>query len=172
MTQRKQVQIWTDGACVGNPGPGGYAAVLIYGEHRREITGGYRLTTNNRMELMAVIASLRALKCPCAVTVFSDARYVVDGVMTGAMRRWREAGWRRGRHEGVPNADLWKELLELCEQHSVTLTWVQGHAGESGNEHCDQLANQAALAANLPADEGYEHRDLIAEDGQPTLFDR
>ena len=100
MSERKHVTIWTDGACVGNPGPGGYAAVLAHGEARREVSGGFRRTTNNRMELMAVIAALRELKYPCSVTVYSDARYVVDGVMNGAMRRWRAGGWRRGWRAG------------------------------------------------------------------------
>jgi ribonuclease HI len=168
MTPRKHVTIWTDGACAGNPGPGGFAAVLVHGEHRKHLAGGFRLTTNNRMELMAVIASLRALKFPCAVTVYSDARYVVDGVMTGAMRRWGVAGWRRGGGP-VPNADLWAELAELCERHDVTLTWVAGHAGEDGNECCDRLAAEAALAADLPADEGYERRGELGP--APTLFD-
>lgn len=168
MSPRKHVTIWTDGACLGNPGPGGFAAVLVHGEHRREVTGGYRQTTNNRMELMAVIAALQALKQSCSVTVYSDARYVVDGVMTGTMRRWRANGWRRSR-EGVPNADLWEQLLALCEEHDVTLTWVPGHAGEAGNERCDQLALLAAQEANLPPDEGYEHPVMPCP--EPTLFD-
>jgi ribonuclease HI len=157
MATRKHVTIWADGACLGNPGPGGYAAVLVHGEARREVTGGCRRTTNNRMELMAVIAALRALKCPCAVTVYSDARYVVDGVMTGAMRRWRQAA----------NADLWHELGELCARHEVTVRWVAGHAGEAGNERCDELARRAALAEGLPPDEGYEQPPAAG----PTLFD-
>lgn len=165
MTTRQHVSIWTDGACLGNPGPGGYAAVLVHGEHRREVTGGYRHTTNNRMELMAVIAALQALKRPCAVTVYSDARYVVDGVMAGTMRRWRASGGRRG----VPNADLWEHLLALCEEHDVTLTWIPGHAGEAGNERCDQLALRSAHEANLPPDDGYE-RPVTPAAG-PTLFD-
>src|SRR3954468_3817867 len=136
MSERKQVVIYTDGACIGNPGPGGFAAVLICGGHRREVSGGYRLTNNNRMEFMAAIAALNALKCPCAVTLYSDARYVVDGVMNGAMRRWRGLGWRRGG-AAVPNSDLWDELLDLCERHEVTFTWVQGHAGVGENERCD-----------------------------------
>ena len=168
MSDRKQVTIWTDGACIGNPGPGGYAAVLLHGEHRRELTGGRRLTTNNRMELMAAIAALRALKFPCRVTIHSDARYVVDGVMNGAMRRWRDAGWRRGR-EPVPNADLWQELVELCERHEVDLVWVPGHAGRAENERCDRLSLCAAGAADLPADEGYERPWVPPE--PPTLFD-
>jgi ribonuclease HI len=168
MTERKHVTIWTDGACIGNPGPGGFAAVLVHGAHRREITGGYRRTTNNRMELMAVISALRALKSTCEVTVYSDARYVVDGVMNGTMRQWRASGWRRNR-EAVPNADLWEQLHQLCEQHSVTLNWIRGHTGEAGNERCDLLAMQAAQARDLAVDEGYEHPVTLAP--EPTLFD-
>jgi ribonuclease HI len=168
MSDRKQVTVWTDGACIGNPGPGGYAAVLLHGEHRRELTGGVRRTTNNRMELMAAIAALRALKYPCSVTIHSDARYLVDGVMNGAMRRWRAAGWWRGS-EAVPNADLWQELHDLCEQHEVTLVWVPGHDGIEENERCDQLSVSAAQAADLPPDEGYEQP--WTPPAPPTLFD-
>ena len=113
MSQRKIVNIWTDGACIRNPGPGGFSAVLEYGTHRRELSGGYRHTTNNRMELMAVIEALKALKQPCSVVIHSDATYVVDGVMKGQMRRWRRAGWYRTETEAVPNADLWEMLLAL-----------------------------------------------------------
>ncbi len=168
MNDPKHVTVWTDGACVGNPGPGGYAAVLLYGEHRKELAGGFRRTTNNRMELMAAIAALKALKKPCRVTVHSDARYLVDGVMTGAMRRWRAAGWRRGS-DTVPNADLWQELLDLCEQHEVTLVWVPGHAGAAENERCDRLSVEAAQAEGLPPDAGYEQPWAPPE--PPTLFD-
>jgi ribonuclease HI len=167
MSDRKQVTIWTDGACLGNPGPGGFAAVLLHGAHRKELTGGRRLTTNNRMELLAAIVALRALKVPCQVTIHSDARYVVDGVMNGWMRRWRAAGWRRGGAAN-PNADLWQELFELCEQHEVTLLWVPGHTGEAENERCDLQSVRAAAADDLPPDEGYEQP--WQPPGQPTLF--
>lgn len=169
MSGRTQVTIYTDGACIGNPGPGGFAAVLICGEHRREVSGGFRHTTNNRMELMAAIAALQALKRPCAVTLYSDARYVVDGVMTGTMRRWRGLGWRRGG-DAVPNADLWEQLLALCEQHEVTFRWVQGHAGVDYNERCDALATAAACRADLLCDHGYEH-PVVPADPQKSLFD-
>jgi ribonuclease HI len=142
--------------------------VLLHGPHRREGTGGARLTTNNRMELMAAIAALRALKYPCYVTIHCDARYVVDGVMTGTMRRWRAAGWRRGG-EPVPNADLWQQLHQLCEQHEVTVVWVPGHCGQPENERCDQLSVCAAQAPDLPPDEGYEQPWTPPE--PPTLFD-
>jgi ribonuclease HI len=169
MSELNEVVIYTDGACVGNPGPGGFAAVLICGHARREVSGGYRLTTNNRMELMAAIAALRALKWRCRVTLHSDARYVVDGIMNGAMRRWRGLGWRRGGG-AVPNADLWEELLALCERHEVTFVWVRGHAGVGENERCDVLAESAARAEGLPIDEGYENPATPA-DPQLTLFD-
>jgi ribonuclease HI len=169
MSDLHHVVVYTDGACAGNPGPGGFAAVLLCGDARREVVGGYRLTTNNRMELMAAIAALRALKRRCRVTVYSDARYVVDGVTSGSMRRWRALGWRRGA-EAVPNADLWAELLSLCERHEVTFAWVRGHAGVGGNERCDALAETAARGGDLPVDDGYES-PFAPADPQPTLFD-
>lgn len=169
MSDPTQVIVYTDGACAGNPGPGGYAAVLLCGEARREVVGGYRLTTNNRMELMAAIAALKALKRRCRVTLYSDARYVVDGVTSGSMRRWRALGWRRGGG-AVPNADLWDELLALCEQHEVTFSWVRGHAGVDGNERCDALAEAAARGEGLAVDEGYES-PVAPADPQLNLFD-
>jgi ribonuclease HI len=174
MNDLKQVTMWTDGACVGNPGPGGYAAVLRCGTALREVHGGVRRTTNNRMELLAVIAGLRALKYRCAVTVHSDARYVVDGVMTGSAHRWQAKGWMHGGRL-VPNADLWQQLLEQCARHEVTLCWIKGHAGDPDNERCDLLSEHAARGANLPADEGYESRDklsLTGTAGQRSLFEQ
>lgn len=169
MSALDQVTIYTDGACLGNPGPGGFAAVLLCGTARREVSGGYRRTTNNRMELMAAIAALKALKRRCAVKLYSDAKYVVDGVMNGAMRRWRGLGWRRGR-EAVPNADLWEELLSLCEGHEVTFHWVRGHIGVTENERCDVLAVAAAQVGDLPADVGYEY-PVEPANPQRSLFD-
>jgi ribonuclease HI len=125
------------------------------------------------MELRAVIAGLRALKYRCAVTVHSDARYVVDGVMSGSARRWQTQGWQQGGRL-VPNADLWQQLLEECARHEVVLCWVKGHAGDTDNERCDQLSEQAARTAGLPPDEGYEGRgtlSLAAATGQRTLFE-
>jgi ribonuclease HI len=152
----KPVTIYTDGACTGNPGPGGYGTVLLYGEHRRELSGGYRLTTNNRMEMMAVIVGLQALKHKCAVTVYSDSKYVVDAIMKGWAVRWRSKGWMRTKTEKAVNADLWQQLLRLCEQHQVEFRWVKGHSGNVENERCDRLAVAAAQQSNLPIDEGYE----------------
>ena len=169
MSQLKIVNIWTDGACVRNPGQGGYAALLVYGDNEREISGGYRRTTNNRMELMAAIVALEALTKPCSVTMHCDATYVVDGAMNGAMRRWRNAGWYRGDTVAVPNADLWDRLLEACDNHEVTFHWIRGHTGEPGNERCDRLSEMAARGADLLLDEGYETPSFPPP--RPTLFD-
>jgi ribonuclease HI len=149
------VTVFTDGACTGNPGPGGYGAILQYGDHRREISGGFRRTTNNRMELTAAIAALEALKQPCTVTLHSDSEYVVNGLSKGWARGWRAKGWIRSG-KVVPNWDLWSRLLELCERHRVHVRWVEGHAGHVENERCDRLAVCAAAGADLAIDAGYE----------------
>ncbi len=146
----------TDGACSGNPGPGGYGTVMQFGNRRTELSGGFRRTTNNRMELLAVIVGFEALKLPCAVTVYSDSKYVVDAVNKGWARRWRANGWRRNKREKAENPDLWARLLDLIETHSVVLRWVRGHAGDEGNERADALAVTASTGKNLAADEGYE----------------
>ncbi|MGV2826774.1 ribonuclease HI [Myxosarcina sp. GI1(2024)] len=153
--QLKRVTIYTDGACTGNPGVGGYGAVLIYGEHRKEIAGGYQLTTNNRMEMMAAIAALKALKNKCAVTLYSDSKYIVDAVNKGWARRWQANGWQRNKKEKAKNPDLWQELLNLCKQHEVEFVWVKGHAGIAENERCDAIAVAATREPNLLIDEGY-----------------
>ena len=150
----KQVVLYTDGACLGNPGPGGYGAVLLFGEKRREISGGFRRTTNNRMEIMAVIAGLELLRYRCAVTVYTDSRYVANSIMKGWALRWRAKGWVRD-HKQVPNSDLWERLLGLCTQHKVTFEWVKGHAGTVENECCDRLSVQASRSSDLPPDRGY-----------------
>lgn len=152
----KQVTIYTDGACIGNPGPGGYGTVLLYGDHRRELSGGYRLTTNNRMEMMAAIVGLQSLKHKCFVTIFSDSKYVVDAIMKGWAVRWRSKGWKRTQTKSPVNTDLWQQLLSLCEQHQVEFRWVKGHSGNVENERCDRLAVAAARLPDLPIDEGYE----------------
>lgn len=156
MASKKHVIIYTDGACTGNPGPGGYGVVLIYGEHRREISGGYRLTTNNRMELMGPIQGLETLNQSCRVTLHSDSQYVVEGIEKGWAKRWRGNGWMRNKREQAVNPDLWGRLLDLCETHDVEFRWVRGHSGDADNERCDQLAVEAAHNGELPADEGYE----------------
>jgi ribonuclease HI len=151
----KHVTIYTDGACLGNPGPGGYAAILIYQGHRRELSGGYRRTTNNRMEIAAAIIGLDALTEKCTVTVYSDAQYLVNAMSKGWAKRWRANGWKRNQREKALNADLWERLLQLCEYHDVQFDWVKGHAETKENIRCDELAMQAAQQPSLPVDEGY-----------------
>ncbi len=150
------VTIFTDGACLGNPGPGGWAAILKAGGRRKELTGGFRLTTNNRMELMAMICALEALKEPCTVTLYSDSRYVVESYTKGAAQRWQANHWMRGKRQPAQNVDLWERLLAQCARHTVQMSWVEGHAGYPENERCDRLSNRAARQANLPPDEAYE----------------
>ena len=150
------VTIYTDGACIGNPGPGGYGAVLLSEGNRRELSGGYAETTNNRMELMAAIVGLEALKRPCEVTLYSDSKYLVDAIEKGWARKWRSNSWMRNREERAVNPDLWERLLILTEQHNVAFKWVRGHAGVKENERCDQLATTAAKGRNLPSDPGYK----------------
>ena len=152
----KQVTIYTDGACKNNPGPGGYGAVLQFGEHRKELSAGYRLTTNNRMEILAAIAGLEALKEPCEVRLVSDSQYLVNAIEKGWARRWQTSGWKRGNKEKAINPDLWKRLLALCEIHKIRFEWVRGHAGHPENERCDKLATSAAASTDLAIDEVYE----------------
>jgi ribonuclease HI len=156
MPDSKHVHIFTDGACSGNPGPGGWAAILQYGDRRREMSGGFRLTTNNRMELMGAIKALEALRQPCGVTITSDSEYVVNGIKKGWAAKWRAAGWKRPKGTYAPNWELWQRLLDLCEQHRVQFQWVEGHAGHPENERCDELAVAEASRKDLPADIGYE----------------
>lgn len=153
-----QTVIYTDGGCSFNPGPGGYGAVILAGETRQELSGGFRLTTNNRMELMGCIEALKALAEPTAVLLFSDSKYVVDGINKGWAKKWRRNNWLRTRTEMAENHDLWQELLGLEEKHSAQFVWVKGHAGTTENERCDLLATTAAAGANLPPDPGYEAR--------------
>ena len=130
--------------------------VLIYGDHRRELTGGYRHTTNNRMELMGPIKGLETLNQTCHVTLYSDSQYVVEGMEKGWAKRWRGNSWMRNKREQALNPDLWGRLLDLCENHEVEFRWVRGHAGNPENERCDQLAVQAAHQENLLIEQGYE----------------
>ena len=150
------VVIYTDGGCSYNPGPGGYGAVILRSGQRQEISGGYRLTTNNRMELAACIEALKALKAPSSVLVCSDSKYVVDAVTKGWARKWRKNGWMRTKTDAAENYDLWELLLSLCEKHDVRFVWVKGHAGNEENECCDRLAVAAAAGKNLPPDKNYE----------------
>ena len=136
----KQVNIFTDGACKGNPGPGGWGAILDYKGTRRELSDGEPQTTNNRMELSAVIAALSALTEPCEVTLTSDSKYVVDAVGKGWVYGWKKKGWIKSDKKPALNVDLWEMLLPLLEKHKVTFNWVKGHAGHPENERCDRLA--------------------------------
>ena len=139
----KEVSLYTDGACRGNPGPGGWGAILVYGPHERELSGGERETTNNRMELMAAISGLEALKEKCSVTLYSDSKYIVDAYLEGWVEAWRAKGWKRGR-EPLKNPDLWERLVALTDYHEVKFVWVKGHNGHSYNERCDALATSFA----------------------------
>lgn len=136
----KSVTVYTDGACSGNPGPGGWAAILTYNGHEKELSGGEASTTNNRMELSAVIAGLEQLKEPCAVTLTSDSKYVCDAITKGWARSWKKNGWRKSDKSPALNADLWERLLTLLDIHQVKVVWVKGHAGHPENERCDKLA--------------------------------
>ena len=137
---RTRVEIFTDGACSGNPGPGGYGAILRVGEHIKEISGGEANTTNNRMELMGVIAAISALKYPCDVVLTTDSKYVVDSVTKGWAKSWKAKGWIKSDKKPALNVDLWEKLLDLLEIHNVEFVWVKGHAGHPENERCDALA--------------------------------
>ncbi len=136
----KTVEIFTDGACSGNPGPGGYGAILRYKGTEKEISGGNKETTNNRMELLAVIEALKLLKEPCEVQLYSDSQYVCNAFNLGWVEKWRAKNWMRTKKEPVKNPDLWKELYSLCQIHNVTYNWVKGHDGHPENERCDRLA--------------------------------
>jgi ribonuclease HI len=143
--------IYTDGASRGNPGPGGYGAILMSGHHRKEISQGFKITTNNRMELLSVIVALESIKQPgCNVTVYSDSKYVVDSIEKGWV-----FGWQKKNFSGKKNADLWARFLRIYPKHKVKFVWVRGHAENPYNERCDELAVAAALGGNLILDEGY-----------------
>jgi len=148
----KQVFVFTDGACSGNPGPGGYGAILRYNLAERELSGGFSDTTNNRMELMAVIVALESLREPCDVTVITDSQYVVNGIEKGWVLKWRAMGWMRNKKERAQNPDLWERLLRAMEGHKVAFQWIRGHNGHLENERCDRLAVEASLGHDLPLD--------------------
>jgi ribonuclease HI len=153
-----EVNIYTDGGCEPNPGRGGWGVVLVHAKKRTELSNGFRMTTNNRMELYAVIKGLELLKQSCKVTVYSDSQYVVDGIMKGWAVRWRKKDWWHNSKERVKNADLWQKLLSLCERHQVEFRWIRGHAGNRENECCDKLSMVALRQPNLPVDDGYENK--------------
>ncbi len=155
----QDIVMYTDGGCLGNPGPGGYGVVLMCGSHRKELSEGYKLTTNNRMELLACIVGLEALKQACQVTIHTDSQYVVNGIMKGWAEKWRNNGWKRNKKDRAINPDLWGRLLDLCAEHEVTFKWVKGHAGHKENERCDDLANSAGTRSDLLDDENYANAE-------------
>jgi ribonuclease HI len=163
-----KVSIYTDGACLGNPGPGGYAAVLVHPAKQREVVGGFRLTTNNRMEITAAIEGLRALKTDCRPTVYSDSEYLVNAMANGWADKWKANDWVN-RRKPVPNADLWGPLLELRDRYQAEFEWIRGHIGHEENELCDRLAVNAAKQANLPPDEGCERDHPGSAQATPTV---
>lgn len=157
----QKVLIYTDGSCLGNPGPGGWAAILALADasHRREIGGGFRLTTNNRMEILAAVRGLGALKYPCMVDLFTDSQYLRNAVEKDWLTAWQKRNWRKADKSAVLNVDLWQQLLPLLQTHHVELHWIRGHAGHEENERCDEIARSFASQVDLPVDEGFELRD-------------
>ena len=143
----KKVNIYTDGACKGNPGRGGWGTILVYGAHEKELSGGEVMTTNNRMELMAVISGLEALREPCEVTLTSDSTYVINSITKKWLDGWEKKHWVKSGNPPVPNADLWKRLIEAMKPHTIEWVWVRGHNGHPYNERCDRLAVAAAERA-------------------------
>jgi ribonuclease HI len=165
----KEVNLYTDGACSGNPGPGGYGTVMTFGEHRRELSAGFSLTTNNRMEVLAVIAGLEELKRSCRVDVCSDSKYLVDSMNSNWPLKWKARAWKKVGGGAVENVDLWERMIVLAKIHQLSFHWVKGHAGHAENEACDQLAVAASLQKNLPPDIGYE-QVIALKNAQADLF--
>lgn len=150
----KKVQLYTDGSCLGNPGPGGYGIVMSFNQHRKELSQGYQLTTNNRMELLATIVGLQQLKEPCDVVLTTDSQYVKNGINQW-IHNWKRNGWKTAAKKPVKNVDLWQLLDEVITKHNVDWRWVKGHSGHPENERCDDLARQAAESNELLPDTGY-----------------
>lgn len=173
MEKKVDVVIYTDGAADPNPGVGGYGVILLGGNRRKELSGGFRLTTNNRMEVYAAIAGLEALKQPCKVTIYSDSQYLVKAMTEGWVEKWKSRNWWRTNKEQAINIDLWERLSALCEIHEVDFVWVKGHSGNPENERCDKLSYAALRQTDLPPDELYENPPPAPEpiemtqDGQP-----
>jgi len=151
----KKVTIHTDGACKGNPGPGGYGAVLVCGRHRKEIQAGFRHTTNNRMELRAAIAALEQLREPCEVELYSDSKYLVKAITERWIQGWKRNGWKTAAKQPVKNQDLWQRLDNAMEPHRIQWRWLKGHAGHAENERCDELANDVIRSGPLQPDDGF-----------------
>ncbi len=152
----KKLDIYTDGACSGNPGAGGYGVVMLYKGARKELSQGYKVTTNNRMEMLAVIKALEALKESCEVTLYSDSKYVVDSITKGWVYGWKKRGWVKSDKKKALNVDLWERMLPLLEKHKVEFVWVKGHADNVENERCDELARIALAEDNLLEDKNYK----------------
>ena len=152
----KKVKIYTDGSSRGNPGPGGYGTLILYGRYRKELSAGFRKTTNNRMEILAAVAGLEALTQPCAVTIHSDSRYLVDTMTKGWLKGWKSRGWVKKDKQPVKNIDLWERLDSASEDHRIDWRWIKGHAGHEENERCDALATAAADGKGLVEDKGFE----------------
>lgn len=152
----KKLDIYTDGACSGNPGAGGYGVVMLYKGARKELSQGYKVTTNNRMEMLAVIKALEALKEPCEVTLYSDSKYVVDSITKGWVYGWKKRGWVKSDKKKALNVDLWERMLPLLEKHTAEFVWVKGHADNVENERCDELARIALAEDNLLEDKNYK----------------
>lgn len=161
-TNADQVVMFTDGGALNNPGPGGYGVILMHKNRSKELSGGFRLTTNNRMEIMACIEGLRALKKPCSVVIFSDSKYVVYNMVQGKVERWQANDWKRTAKTWAENADLWQQLLDLCAIYDVDFRWIRGHSGRPENERCHHLAAEAMRRQNLPVDVGYEMKKATA----------
>lgn len=152
----KRVIIHTDGACKGNPGPGGYGAILVSGQHRKELSAGFRHTTNNRMEMRAAIAALELLREPCEIELHSDSKYLVDAMSKKWIDGWKKRGWQTAAKDPVKNKDLWLRLVAAMGSHKIDWRWVKGHAGHRDNERCDELANMGVTGGNLQEDVGFQ----------------
>lgn len=162
----KQIIIYTDGGARGNPGPGGFGAVLLFGKHRKELNGAYQHTTNNRMELLAAISTLELLNEACEVTLHSDSKYLIDAMTKGWLRGWKSRGWVKSDRKPVLNRDLWQRLEKAAAGHSIKWNWVKGHAGNELNERCDELVHEAIDTGNLQVDQGY----LDSQSDKETLL--
>jgi ribonuclease HI len=153
----KQISIYTDGSCLGNPGPGGYGIIIVSDGWTEEISGGFRRTTNNRMELLAAIIALESVKTDSAVTVYTDSQYLVNSINKGWAKKWNDNHWVKSDKKTALNPDLWDRLLKLCQKHRVEFVWIRGHHNHPKNDRCDKLATDAARKPDLPADEIYEN---------------
>ncbi len=155
---QKSVEIYTDGSCLGNPGPGGYGVLMRYGKHEKTLSQGYQTTTNNRMELLAAIVALESLTRPCDIVLTTDSQYVKQGIESW-LANWKKRGWRTASKQPVKNVDLWQRLDEACQRHNIDWRWVKGHSGHKENDIVDELARTAATSAPLLEDTGYQPTD-------------